>query len=53
MVLGNGDGGGSVATPFELWCERNGLWPDDPDAWERYCLSDEGARVSGVRAPTC
>ncbi|MBZ5738525.1 hypothetical protein [Nocardioides mangrovi] len=28
-----------LATPFELWCERVHLSPEDPDAWPLFELA--------------
>jgi len=35
------------STPFEDWCERLGLHPDEPGAWERF----EGAFRTPPPAP--
>jgi hypothetical protein len=37
----------SVATPYELWCERQHVRPDDPGVFDVYLALEASALVAG------
>ena len=41
------DGAESLATPFERWCEQQGVHPDALGAWECF----EASQATGLEAP--